>query len=287
MKTIILSDVNNKSNSVIPYGLRLARAMESEVDVLHVIDKRMHQGEYTQASDSQSISPGTPLSQDEIVEREKSRANLKLDQLLSREVSRLNYPLKVNRLIVENSIEDELVMRAKENPEYIFVVNAEPDNHMFDSVDDIITTVKSTGVLVMLVHPENDFKEYKRAILQVDFESEEFTAFTDINFMFEHFNMMVDAVSVVPKDKYADKELKGDAWKKVAQDHFLPTTLKTNVLEGENFADTTISYLEKNQHDLIMMFQKKENPPTTLFKNRDLDMILRKTQIPVMVYFHE
>ena len=287
MKTIILSDVNSKSDSVIPYGLRLARAMEAEADVLHVIDKRLHQAEYTQASDSQSISPGTPLSQDEIIEREKSKANLKLDQVLSREVSRLNYPLKVNRLIVENSIEDELALRAKENPNYIFVVSAEPDNYIFDSIGDIISTAKSTGVLVMLVHPDNEFKDYKRALMPVDFESKKFTAFTDINFMFEHFNMLVDAVSVVPKSDYSEKELKGGAWKKVARDHFLPTTLKTNVLEGEDFPETVAGYAEKNKHDLIIMFQKKENPLTTIFKKNDLDKILRNIRIPAMVYFHE
>jgi hypothetical protein len=37
MKTIILSDVYSEYGSVIPYGPRLAKAMESEVDVLHVL----------------------------------------------------------------------------------------------------------------------------------------------------------------------------------------------------------------------------------------------------------
>lgn len=287
MKIIILSDVNSKSETIIPYGLRVARALEADVDVLHVIDKRLHQGEYTQASDSQSITPGSPLSQDEIINKEEGRANLKLDKVLSRETSRLNYPLRVNRLIRQNSIEDELTLRARENPEYLFIINSEPDNYMFDSKNDIISTIQSTGVLSMLVHPENEFKDYRRALLPTDFESKKFNAFTDINFLFEKFNMLVDAVNVVPKSEYTEKETKGGAWKKVAHDHFLPTTLETNVLEGDDFAETCSNYALKNKHDLIIMIQKKENPLTTIFKKNDLDIILKKTQIPMLVYFHD
>ena len=287
MKIIILSDVNSKSETIIPYGLRLARALEADVDVLHVIDKRLHQGEYTQASDSQSITPGSPLSQDEIINKEEGRANLKLDKVLSRETSRLNYPLRVKRLIRENSIEDELKLRAKENPNYLFVINAEPDNYMFNSKNDIISTVQTTGVMTLLVHPENKFKDYQRALLPTDFESKKFKAFTDINFLFEKFNMLVDAVSIVPKSEYSEKETKGGAWKQIVRDHFLPTTLKTNVLEGEDFPETVVAYIRRNKHDLILMFQKKENPLTTIFKKNDLDIILNKTPIPLLVYFHK
>ncbi len=287
MKVIILSDVNSKSESIIPYGLRLARALEADVDVLHVIDRRLHQANYTQASDSQSITPGSPLSQDEVIKREEGKADLQLDKVLSRETSRLNYPLRVNRLIRENSIEDELILRAKENPNYLFVINAAPDNYMFDSTSDIISTLKTTGVMSMLVHPENEFRDYRKALLPTDFESKKLNAFTDINFLFEKFNMLVDAVSVVPKSEYTVKETTGGVWKKVARDHFLPTTLKTNVLEGENFPETIVAYTQRNKHDLIIMFQKKENPLTTIFKKNDLDIILKKTEIPMLVYFHE
>ena len=287
MKTIILSDVNSKSESIIPYGLRLGRALESEVDVLHIIDKRVHQGTYGSVSDSQSITPGETMSQDEILKREKSRANLALDKKLSSEASRLNYPLKVNRVVKTNILEEELEKQAKENPNCIFVMSAEADNYMFDSTDDIVSTVRDTGIAALLVPPEKKFKDYKNILLPVNFESKEFNAFTDVKFLFENFTVLVDAVTVSSKSDYNDMELKASAWKKVAKDHFLqPTTLKTNVLEGENFKDTVLGYTQKNEPDLILMFQKKENPVKTIFKQNELDVLLNKTNIPVLVYYH-
>jgi hypothetical protein len=103
MKTIILSDINNSAKSIIPYGLRLARELESEVDLLHVIDPRTHTGAYSSLSDSQSISPGETLSHAETIQHAKNRVSIKLDKLLSAEGSRLNYPLKLTGLLLKTA----------------------------------------------------------------------------------------------------------------------------------------------------------------------------------------
>jgi hypothetical protein len=51
MSTIIISDIDNKSESVVPYGLNIVKFVESEPDVLHIADRRMHQGKISSFSD--------------------------------------------------------------------------------------------------------------------------------------------------------------------------------------------------------------------------------------------
>ena len=120
MKIIIISDLNSRWETIIPYGLNLAKNLEAEVDLLHIIDPRENQAQYTSYSDSQSITPGSTLSQDEVIQRERNLAELKMDKALSAEVSRLNYPLKVNRIIESSSIDDQLDKMAEENPDSLF-----------------------------------------------------------------------------------------------------------------------------------------------------------------------
>lgn len=288
MKTIIISDVNSKWETVIPYGLRVGRAFESEVDVIYVIDSREHQGEYTPYSDSQSITPGgNTLSQKEIVQRERNKANLALDNVLSSETSRLNYPLKVNRVIKENSIVDELTQLAKENPDYLFVISAEPDHYNFESKDDIISALQEAGVAALLVPPRKDFKDFKKVLLPVDFRSEKFEAYRDVKFIFDRFKPLVDAVTVVADDSYAEMEMKGEGWKKTANEYFIETSLKTHTIKGEQFTPAIIDYVERNNQDLIMVFQDKRNEPKQVFTKQDIITLLNDLEIPVLLYYHK
>ena len=90
MKTIIISDIRGGFNSIIPYGLRLARTMESSVTVVHVIDPRVSQAQYSSYSDSHSLTPGEPMGYNETTNKEVTTINSELENYLSRETSRLN-----------------------------------------------------------------------------------------------------------------------------------------------------------------------------------------------------
>ncbi|HKJ78094.1 MAG TPA: hypothetical protein VKA10_01110 [Prolixibacteraceae bacterium] len=282
MKTIILSDVNSKWESVIPYGLRVGRAFESEVDVVYIIDKRMQQGTYNAQSDSQSIAPGgNTLSQDEIIQREWNRANLLLDKLLSSEASRLNFPLKVNRVVKENGIVDELQSFANDNPEYIFIASAEPDNYIFESKNDIISVLNETRITTLLVPPRLKYKDIEHVLLPVDLNEKEDTGvLRDLKFFFERFKPLINAASVTDQKNYSNAETVGGAWKKTAEDYFVDTSIKINTLEGNNFTDSIIDFAEKNTPDLIIVQQGVGN-----FSKENIVSLLNDLKIPVLLYY--
>ncbi len=288
MKTIILSDIYNDAESIIPYGLRVARALETEADVLHVIDTRVYQGNYSPVADSQSITPGDTFSQEEIIKREKNKAEIELDKMLSSEASRLNYPLKVNRLIRVNNIEEELEKQAKENNTSLFVLSSDAGSPLFETLDEIVSTVKNAGIVVLLVNPGLDFKDFEKVLMPVDFRPKQITVFNNIKYLFEKFDMKINAVSVANDSDYLNLEAEAGAWEQVAKDYFLDKSkLDVNVLKGKNFVETISSYAENNEYDLIIYFQKKGNLIHSLFKNSDLESLLAKTKIPVLTHFYK
>lgn len=69
--------------------------MECELDIVHAIDSRSYHRMLSSYADSQTITPGNKLSHDEIMRREKKSAQKALDKMLSKEASKLNYPLKM------------------------------------------------------------------------------------------------------------------------------------------------------------------------------------------------
>jgi len=285
MKTIIISDIHSESKTIIPFGLRVGRAFETETDVLHIIDSRAQQGEYGQMSDSQSITPGEKFSQKEIFEREKTRAESEMDKILSAEASRLNYPLKINRVIVENTVEDEIIKRVDEEEPNLFVISAEPDGIIFQTLDEILDILKTAGAIAIIVPPEKKFADFENIILPVDFNTDDISEFTDVKFVIEKFKPLVDVVSVTNGKNYLDMELEGETWTKSAKRSFLPTTIKTNVLEGKDFAETVTKFIQRNEPNLVMLFRKKQNPAESIFKDNAMYKIIKNVNVPTLVCF--
>jgi hypothetical protein len=285
MKTIIISDINSGAETIIPYGLRVGRAFETETDVLHIIDSRALQGVYSMESDSQSISPGSKLSQKEIADREKGLAERKMDKILSSEASRLNYPLKVNRVIVENTVEDEIVKRAGKKEPTIFVISAEPDGTIFRSLNEIISTMKTAGAIAVIVPPEKKFRDFEKIVLPVDFDHIDTTQFTHVKFVIDRFEPFINMVSVTNGKSYLEMELKTKFWKKNAKKIFLPATIKTNVLEGKDFAKTVTKYVKRNKPDVVLLFRENQNSIESIYNNDAATKIVKHINIPLLVCF--
>ncbi len=286
MKTIIISDIHSKSESIIPYGLNLAKTLETEVDILHTIDSRVFQGEYSSFSDSQSITPGHTFSQEEVIEREKNWAKIELDKLLSREASRLNYPLKINTIVEESSIMEATQTKYQNESTAVFVISNEPDGYIFETKDEIRETIKNTGIICLLVSPGFEFRDFKKVLLPTDFDSKKISAFTDVKSFLERFNPIVNAVSVSTQNDFTELELKGKAWKEVAGKYFLPSSLRTNIIEGEKFMDTLLTYLKRNNFDLVLLVLQKPNVIKSLFTKDELSTLPEHTNFPVLLYYH-
>lgn len=283
MKTIILSDINNSAKSIIPYGLRLARELESEVDILHVIDPRSHQGTYSSVSDSQSISPGDTLSHEETIQQELTRAKRNLDKVLSAEGSRLNYPLKINRVVVKNSLENELDKQFAKNPDCLFLVNAEVDQNMLDTTDEVVRLIKKAGVPSLVVPPGEKFKADINALMPLNLDQNNFSSLTNLKFLFHGLKITIDAVGVVGNENYATMELKSIAWKDAVSGFYLPnTTLDINILEGKDINHTISNYFNRNHQDMLLAINDSPNNQLSV---SDTVELINSIESPALVYF--
>jgi len=283
MKTIILNDINGSTESIIPYGLRLAKALESEVDILHAIDPRIHQGTYSSVSDSQSISPGDTRSHEEAIQHEKHRISMEMDKLLSGEASRLNYPLKINRVIVENSLEEELEARINNNPECLLVVNAKAEHEVQGTTSDIVRLIKKLAVPTMIIPPGKPFKTFVSTLMPLMPKKNKNSNLSNLKFLFDKFKVNIDAVGVALNGDYNTMELELIAWRDTVSNYYLPVAnLKTNVLKGKDYTDTISNYFMRNPSDLLIIVNDKKKNKSAV---SDTTELLKAIKSPVLVYF--
>lgn len=287
MKTIIISDIRSSSNSVIPYGLSLSASMNSAAVVIHVVDPRVTQAKYSSYSDSQSLTPGEPMGHDETSNKETGIITTELENFLSREVSRQNFPLKVDALVKRGNLEEEIEKLIAEEPSCLIVASSEPDGTLFEDKDDLYDLVKDSKAMFILVPPGTEFREYKKILHPVDFDSKELDKYSDLRFFFEEFDPVINAVAVGTDKEYVELELKSNSWAKVARDTFLPAKIRTNVLKGDEFVETVVNYSNRNEHDLIMLFQYRKNPFQKNFRTAMIGAIIERTNIPVLYFYRK
>ena len=280
MKVIIISDIKGKTDSIIPYGLHLAKYLESEVDIIHVIDSRVQQGVSSMMGDSSSITPGNKMSYEEILEREKQQVDRKLDQLLSAEASRLNYPLKINVKIDEKEIEKRLIEASEEDPETIFVINKEPDQYIFNSTKEIASICKELEGITLLVPPGKEFMKIENVLLPADFEDQDFAGYPKVANFLNHFHTVVNAIGNEKKSE----EPEAKTWASSVSEVLENSSLNWNLLTSDNFENDFVEFVGMVEPDLTVLFEKPQSLISNMFKKELIVKVLEQTNTPVLFY---
>ena len=283
-KVIIISDIKNEEESIIPYGLQLAKRIESEVDIIHIIDKRDNTGVSSSYADSQSITPGKKLSHDTIMLKEKNEIESALDHLLSREGSRLNYPLKINTVVEEGNIEATLKEKIEKNLNSIILMNENTDHQIFTSQHEMVKLVEKTEAYSLIIPPGFEFKSFETIVLSTDFSNKDFENYADLFYFLNKFNPLITAVDVHKDNNYATKELESKAWLNAGKNIIPELNLKTNILHGKDYIPVLQNYLKLNKPDLLILFKRKQNVLEKFLSSNPEKEIIQKSDRPVLYY---
>lgn len=275
MKLVIISDIKGKTPSIIPYGLNLARTMQCEADIVHVVDTRVNQGVATPYADSHTVTPAEKLSFDEILNKEKEEARDALDKIISLEGSRLNYPLKINLSIDQTSIINKLVGDFSGNP--LVLVNKDPDGQIFLSRKEMIDVARDFNGFTLFVPPCIEPTRFEHALLPVGFSENERKAYRKISHFTGYFHPFINAVVITGKNETAPEN-----WKSQTAALFEPSNVNCHILPGNDYDETLILYAQKIRPDLILLAEQPKTFIKTIFKKDLIEKILDQTNIPVL-----
>jgi nucleotide-binding universal stress UspA family protein len=283
MKTIIISDIKGKVDSIIPYGLNLAKCLESEVVIVHIIDTRTLQGVQSSYSDSQTIAPGNKLSHQKIIEREKKHAEMKLDKILSKEASKLNYPLKIKTIVEEGSTVVNIRNLVKTDKECILLVNSVSDGFIFHSKQEIMDTIYNIGAVSFLIPPGQDFEEFKNIYLISDLVPEKLSKIKKEISFFERFKPTIHGLNIVKPKNYEKRKLKSEILEGIIKDRFTPFRFEEKILAGNKYTEVLSEYIKKNNPDLIMNLLNKKSLFKRFLQKKRNEILINNTNVPVLL----
>jgi len=257
MRTVIISDIKSEKESIIPYGLHIAKLLASRADVVHIIDPRIQQGVYSSYADSQTTSPGEKLGHEEIMEREIHNANKELDEILVREVSRLNYPLQTNKIVQEYTIIKKLKELERDIEDPLIIVSAEPDKYIFTSHHETVSIISKIKTASLFVPPGYDYTEFRNVLIVPHNSSQNIKKYAWLLEAIFKNKPRVTAVDVInTEEKYKqEKEIMESRMKNVSLVASGPD-IETMLFTGRNYFDILSEQIEEIKPDLIISFNE-------------------------------
>lgn len=286
MKTILISDFGGREEIIIPYALNLTKHINNTIDIVHVIDPRKQHGVSSSYSDSQSFQIGEKLSHPMIINREVAHTKSILDKLLSIEASKLNFPLRVNTIVEENSIENLLNTLIKVDEPSIIISSSVLEGTILNDFDESLELAKMFNNLSLIITPGRKFSVPKKILIQYDFELGINEGIFRVLDYLKPLNPHIDVVDVTDKEKYPELVLKSEAWKQIVNNYInsaFPIT--TNILTGNQHAEILSRFILKNSYDIVAVSkQMKTSPSVNIFSKNMSKQLVKSLDIPVILY---
>lgn len=286
MKTILISDIGGKQETIIPYALNFTKYINNSISIIHAVDSRMQHAVSSAYADSQSFEVGSKLSHKEILEREKHHTRQTLDKILSKEASRLNFPLRVNTLVEESTIENMLSNELDADKTSLIIGTSKLKGTIVSDLEEFFETTRKFNSLSLIVPPEYCFSIPKNALIQFDFNQGINDRIYKVLELLKAFDPLISVMGATEQDKLQEMIIKGEAWQKEA-DNYMKSSLRitTNILaEGEN-TNTLLDFIQRNNFDLVAIPDKMKVSTGINFMPRDTSkQLIAKLNIPVLLY---
>jgi hypothetical protein len=245
MRTIIISDITEKSENIIPYGLNVGKYSETKVYILHLIDPRLHEGPYSSFSDSQTFSPSEKLSHEQILEREKASASLTIDRILSREGSRLNYPLRIEHRIEITDVQTAMDETLSSNNDALIVSSSSPSRSSVKDLAELLLTGRNNSTPVLVVPAGKRFLKPDTALMVTTFSDGDADAQRQALKWLKPFQLSVNVYGIDASQEQIDN------WKQsiFPDDPLLIHQART--LDGKANQDNLKKLIAENNPDII------------------------------------
>lgn len=286
MKTILISDVGGKQETIIPYALNFTKQYDNSINLIHVVDPGKHHAVCSSYADSQSFEVGRKLTHTEILEREKHQASLSLDKLLSKEASKLNYPLRVNIIVEENTLENRLHSEIGMDEPTLIIATSELEGTIVHDLDEFFETTGRFNIMSLFVPPGYNFSLPQKAIIKFDFNNADNDGIFKLFDCLKPFNPLITVADVVEMKNHVEMVIKSEVWKQFANNYMKSSLhLSTNILSGKNLIETLLNFIRRNNYDLVAFPEKmKDSSGINILSREQSKQLIKHLDIPVMLY---
>ncbi|MBN2175688.1 MAG: universal stress protein [Bacteroidales bacterium] len=278
LKITVLSNVDQNDSGIIPYALKISKDLKGEVNVIHVIDTRTSQGIYTPYSDSQSVTPGVESYHDILAKKQEVVEDY-LAKHMGREVSVLNYPLRVNYEVQLGHL-DEIIIEKTEKDNDLLVMNARPKGKVWENYEEVFDIISITGNPVLLIPQNIKYRTPREIAFVENMENDHSDQMKKLLEIFEEVPIQLLAVNISGNGDLKQKLKTDPSWQHIVSkwDQYLA------IPEAET--DEILAVANQHRADLIILFEKKRNLLKRIISKSLTEKLAEKSDKPLLVFYN-
>ena len=277
MDIVMISDIKADRESILSYSLHLCKYLQESVRIVHIIDPRIHQGVTSQTADSSSVAPGAKMTHSQIIEREQYEVAAIWDRLLSKEVSRLNFPLKYEVIMHVGSVTDELQKIITTGS--LLILSQEPDGDLFQSANEIAQFIKGLGCMTLLVPSGIEFSPFLHVLIPTGFSEAEIASYPKMSRFLADFQLTINGIGAVDEGS----EEKTANWKAALKMLFPKASVQIKLTKAKHFDSEFVDYVNRIEPDLTVIVSSARGFWEQLFSRDLIDRSIVEIKTPVLV----
>jgi hypothetical protein len=279
MKSTVLSDIDHEDSGIIPYALKMAKDLRSEVNVIHVIDTRISQGIYTPYSDSQSVTPGVESYQD-ILQKEKKKMEGYLGKHVGREASVLNFPLKVNYEVRLGHVDDIIKEETGKPNSNLLMMNAHPEGKVWESFEEIFDIIIRSKNPVLLIPPGLDYMTPQKITFITDLNKAESDRMHRVFELMHKIPFRLHALNITKTENFEQKLKSDPNWQGISGriDNY-------SLLDHPDHTEI-LKIVTNHNSDMVILFEKKQNLLKRMTSKRLTEKLTEKSTVPLLVFYN-
>lgn len=289
VKIIFISDLGEKHETVLPYVLNFTKHISNNLSIIHVIDPQKLPTNSSTYVDSLNFEVGNKLSHQEIIDHEIHKAKLLLDKILSKEASKLNFPLRINTIIEADSLEQKMSDELNTDELSLIMISKNLEGTMQHGIDEFFEITKPYNNISLIIPSGFKFSIPEKVFILYDFDSNIHDGIYNVINALEAFDPLINVADVVKQQddlKFIEMEIKSAAWQQQAGKFIKQDSqITTSILSGKQYSETLLSFIQENNYDLVAIPKHiKDSITSNIFSDHVPKQLIHRLETPVILY---
>lgn len=162
--------------------------------------------------------------------------------------------------------------------------NAEQNFWMQNSL--IMDVVRNVPCPVYIIPPDGKYKPFTKIIYATDYNEEDMITLNSLIELAKPFNPEIKALHISNDDEF-EKKLKSEGFAKMLSEKTGYNKVSVKMIadeDGKDAIESLINEAEKEKANLIVVLKENKNFLERLFKSSFTAELVKRTQLPIMVF---
>ncbi len=283
-KLLICTNPIDLANDLLNYGIRLAKDLDMEIKVLHVVEGNKLGYNTMGTNTDPAVEAATYI---DVQNMEKEKAEKKIKNLIDENLQKIDSPpvvsVKIETGFVKTNLPPET---SNENIHLLLISNSDEENSSV--IENHVNIIEEMHCPVLIKPPNTKYKPVKEVLYASVLEPSDIEALKNVALFAEKFHARVTVLHINKNgSNEEDNKLKRAGLEKIVEDKL---SYKDVVIKEENMdkvPDAIVQYAGKTATDIIAILKRDKNFLEELFGSSTAKKVIKKTPLPVYVYCEE